>query len=80
MNEATARRKRLARHYNRLIAWSAVPLTLIIAALAAQQFFKQRETELGRLYNIATEQRVMLNAFVKIANLHVGAMRRQAED
>jgi signal transduction histidine kinase len=80
MNEATARRKHLARHYNRLIAWSAVPLTLIIAALAAQQFFKQRETELGRLYNIATEQRVMLNAFVKIANLHVGAMRRQAED
>lgn len=80
MNEATARQKRLARHYNRLIAWSAVPLTLIIAALAAQQFFKQRETELGRLYNIVTEQRVMLNAFVKIANLHVGAMRRQAED
>jgi len=80
MNEATARRKRLARHYNRLIAWSAVPLTLIIAALAAQQFFKQRETELGRLHNIAVEQRVMLNALVRIADLHVGAMRRQAED
>jgi CheY-like chemotaxis protein len=80
MNESTTRRERLARHYNRLIAWSAVPLTLIIAALAAQQFFKQRETELGRLHNIATEQRVMLNALVRIANLHVGAMRRQAED
>ncbi|MCB1768852.1 MAG: hypothetical protein KDJ31_03980 [Candidatus Competibacteraceae bacterium] len=80
MNESTTRRERLARHYNRLIAWSAVPLTLIIAALAAQQFFKQRETELGRLHNIVTEQRVMLNAFVRIANLHVSAMRRQAED
>ncbi len=80
MDESIARRKRLAQHYNRLIAWSAVPLTLIIAALAAQQFFRQRETELGRLHNIATEQRVTLNAFVRIANLHVGAMRRQAED
>ncbi|MDG4549040.1 MAG: histidine kinase dimerization/phospho-acceptor domain-containing protein [Candidatus Contendobacter sp.] len=80
MNQPTAQQQRLARHYNRLIAWSAVPLTLIIAALAAQQFFKQRETELGRLHNIVTEQRVMLNAFVRIANLHVGAMRRQAED
>ncbi|MDG4595344.1 MAG: histidine kinase dimerization/phospho-acceptor domain-containing protein [Candidatus Contendobacter sp.] len=80
MNESTTRQARLARHYNRLIAWSAVPLTLIIAVLAAQQFFKQRETELGRLHNIVTEQRVMLNAFVRIANLHVGAMRRQAED
>ena len=80
MNESTTRRERLARHYNRLIAWSAVPLTLIIAVLAAQQFFKQRETELGRPHNIAIEQRVMLNALVRIANLHVGAMRRQAED
>ncbi len=80
MSESTARRERLARYYNRLIAWSAVPLSIVIAVLAAQQFFKQRETELGRLHNIATEQRVMLNAFVRIANLHVGAMRRQAED
>jgi len=80
MNESATRQERLARHYNRLIAWSAAPLALVIAALAAQQFFKQRETELGRLHNIATEQRVMLNAFVRIANLHVGAMRRHAED
>ncbi|HRD68022.1 MAG TPA: histidine kinase dimerization/phospho-acceptor domain-containing protein [Candidatus Competibacter sp.] len=80
MSESTARRERLARHYNWLIAWSAVPLSIVIAVLAAQQFFKQRETELGRLHNIVTEQHVTLNAFVGTADLHVSTMRRQAED
>lgn len=71
---------RLTQHYNRLLLWSATPLVLLIAALAVQQFLNQRETELGRLRNLVTEQRVMLNAFIRLANLHVDAMRRQAED
>lgn len=71
---------RMTRHYNRLLGWSAAPLALLIAVLATQQFLNQRETELGRLRNLVTEQRVMLNSFVRLASLHVDAMRRQAED
>ncbi len=80
MNGGITSQGRLTRHYNRLLAWSAVPLSLVITVLTAQQFFNQRQTELSQLHKIVTEQRVMLNAFVSTANLHVSAMQRQAED
>ncbi len=80
MSGTTTPQGRLTRHYNRLLAWSAAPLSLVIILLTAQQFFNQRENELGQLHKIVTEQRVMLNAFIRTANLHVSAMRRQAED
>jgi signal transduction histidine kinase len=80
MNSGTLPQGRLTQHYNRLLLWSAAPLVVLIAVLATQQFLNQRETELGRLRNLVTEQRVMLNSFVRLASLHVDAMRRQAED
>ena len=80
MNGAATPEGRLNRHYNRLLAWSAAPLSLVIVLLAAQQFFSLRDNELGQLHKIVTEQRVMLNAFVRTANLHVSALRRQSED
>lgn len=80
MSIPTTPQGRLNQHYNRLLAWSAAPLSLVIVLLTAQQFFSQRDNELGQLHKIVTEQRVMLNSFVRIASLHVNAMRRQAED
>lgn len=80
MSDSAIPQGRLTQHYNRLLIWSAAPLVLLITVLAAQQFINQRETELGRLRNLVTEQRVMLNSFVRLASLYVDAMRRQAED
>lgn len=80
MSGSPVPQERLARHYNRLIAWSAAPLVIVIAVLATLQFFNQRENELGQLNGIFAEQRLALNAVVRTADLHVSAMRRQAEN
>ena len=71
---------RLSRHHLLLLEVVAVPLLLLILALAAHQFTAQREALLEGLAQTTREQRQTLDHIVKAARDHVRGLQQMAQD
>ena len=72
--------RRLTRDYALILCGLAVPLLLLVIALAGQQFIDQRRTLLEELAGRARSERIALEPMLGDAVTHVQAMREFAED
>ncbi|MGE3294442.1 MAG: PAS domain S-box protein, partial [Geminicoccaceae bacterium] len=72
--------RRLTRHYALLLCALAVPLLLLVIALAWQQFIDQRRDLLEELAGRARTERVALEPVLQAAVSHVDAMREFIEN
>ena len=72
--------RRLTRHYALLLVGLAVPLLLLVIALAVQQYTDQRRALLDELTGKARAERIALEPILQAAVAHVQALREFAED
>ena len=72
--------RRLTRHYALLLGALAVPLLLLVIALAVQQFAGQRRALLDELAGRARAERIALQPVLRAAADHVRGLREFAED
>ena len=70
----------LTRHYALLLGAVAVPLLMLVIALAVQQFAGQRRALLGELAGKAHAERIALEPVIGAAVRHVNGLREFAED
>ena len=72
--------RRVSRHYALLLGAVAMPLLLLVIALALQQFAGQRRTLLDELAGRVHAERAALEPVFGVADGHVTGMREFAED
>ncbi len=72
--------RRLTRHYALLLSAIAVPLLVLVIALALQQFSGQRDALLDELAGRAHAERIALEPVLRAATGHVRGLREYAED
>jgi PAS domain S-box-containing protein len=72
--------RRLTRHYALLLSAVALPLLVLVIALAVQQFHGQRRALLDELAGRARAERIALEPVLRAAMDHVRGLREYAED
>ena len=72
--------RRLTRHYALLLSAIALPLLILVIALAFQQYQGQRRALLDELAGRARAERIALEPVLRTAMDHVAGLREYAED